>query len=117
MELFYRTLYWNILPVTGIAALGVWCGIVLTARYVNCDPVMMGIIKRHDQMMPYYVMETMSMVPGIPGLFTACIFSAALSTLSSGFNSLAAVTWDDMLKHHFTRTSPKVSSYLTKGIG
>lgn len=110
-------MYWNILPVTGIAALGVWCGIVLTARYVNCDPVMMGMIKRHDQMMPYYVMETMSMVPGIPGLFTACIFSAALSTLSSGFNSLAAVTWDDMLKHHFTHTSPKFSSYLTKGIG
>lgn len=47
--------------------------------------------------MPYFVMETLHQFPGAPGLFVCCVFSAALSTLSSGFNALAAVTWDDIL--------------------
>ena len=48
--------------------------------------------------MPYFVMETLSEFRGIPGLFVSCVFSASLSTLSSGFNALSAVTWDDFLK-------------------
>ena len=43
-------------------------------------------------------METLSSFPGVPGLFVAGVFSASLSTLSSGFNALSAVTWDDFLK-------------------
>lgn len=43
-------------------------------------------------------METLSQFPGIPGLFVSGVFSASLSTLSSGFNALSAVTWDDFLK-------------------
>lgn len=50
------------------------------------------------QLMPYFVMDELKMFPGIPGLFVACVFSAALSTLSSGFNALATVTWDDFLR-------------------
>lgn len=42
-------------------------------------------------------METLHQFPGAAGLFVCCVFSAALSTLSSGFNALAAVTWDDIL--------------------
>lgn len=49
------------------------------------------------QLMPYFVMETLSDYPGVAGLFVCCVFSASLSTLSSGFNALAAVTWDDFL--------------------
>ncbi|KAK8740680.1 hypothetical protein OTU49_002649, partial [Cherax quadricarinatus] len=39
--------------------------------------------------------DSLSSVPGLPGLFVACIFSGALSTISSGVNSQAAVTWED----------------------
>ena len=73
----------------------------------------MGIIERTDQLMPYYVMQTMAKIPGIPGLFTAGVFSGALSTLSSGFNSLAAVTWDDYLKHKFSNPD-KSGAHVTK---
>lgn len=51
------------------------------------------------QLMPYFVMDTLSDFSGVPGLFVTCVFSASLSTLSSGFNALSAVTWDDFLKH------------------
>jgi Na+/proline symporter len=62
-----KTLYWNLPPVVGIALLAIWCGIVVFAKYFQCDPVSMGIIKRNDQLMPYFVMETMASVPGVAG--------------------------------------------------
>src|SRR5689334_317286 len=37
-------------------------------------------------------------LPGLPGLFLACLFSGTLSTISSGMNSMAAVLWEDFLK-------------------
>ena len=74
------------------------------------------MIKRADQLMPYYVMDSMAHVPGIAGLFTAGVFSGAFSTLSSGFNSLAAVTWDDFLKGHLSKMAPKSNANLTKAI-
>ncbi|OTF74920.1 hypothetical protein BLA29_012434, partial [Euroglyphus maynei] len=46
-------------------------------------------------------MDTLARFPGLPGLFVACVFSGSLSTLSSGFNALAAVTWEDLLKERF----------------
>ncbi|KAF2361184.1 Sodium/solute symporter [Trinorchestia longiramus] len=38
---------------------------------------------------------------GLPGLFVAGIFSGALSTVSSGMNSLAAITLEDFVKGVF----------------
>ena len=73
-------------------------GIVIYGKYRDCDPVTLGIVERHDQLVPHYVMDTLAKFPGIPGLFVACVFSGSLSTLSSGFNALAAITWEDLLK-------------------
>lgn len=44
------------------------------------------------------VMETLRFLPGMPGLFVAGVFSAALSSLSTGLNSLAAVFLEDYIK-------------------
>ena len=44
-----------------------------------------------DQIFPMFVMQTVGDLPGLPGLFVAGVFSGALSTVSSGLNSLAAV--------------------------
>lgn len=48
--------------------------------------------------MPYYVVDSMGHIPGLSGLFVAGIFSASLSTISAGLNSLSAVTLEDYLK-------------------
>lgn len=42
-------------------------------------------------------MQVMGDIPCIPGLFVAGVFSGALSTVSSGLNSLAAVTLQDFI--------------------
>lgn len=43
-------------------------------------------------------MDTLGHIHGLPGLFVACIFSAALSSVSSCLNSLAAITLEDFIK-------------------
>ena len=44
-------------------------------------------------------MHELRHLPGMAGLFVSCVFSASLSTMSSGFNALATVTYDDFLRH------------------
>ncbi|KAH7644920.1 sodium-coupled monocarboxylate transporter 1-like protein 2 [Dermatophagoides farinae] len=97
-----RTLYYNLPGLICLSIMSILSGVVIYGKYHDCDPVTLGIIKRHDQLVPYYVMDTLAKFPGLPGLFVACVFSGSLSTLSSGFNALAAVTWEDLLKNRFS---------------
>ncbi|XP_015786014.1 sodium-coupled monocarboxylate transporter 2 [Tetranychus urticae] len=91
-------LYVNLVGVILMISCACLCGIGVFAYYADCDPLKAGKISKTDQLMPYFVMDTMSEFKGLPGIFVTCVFSASLSTLSSGFNALSAVTWDDFLK-------------------
>ncbi|RWR98590.1 putative sodium-dependent multivitamin transporter-like protein, partial [Dinothrombium tinctorium] len=89
-------------PVTSILSfVSCLCGIVIYAYFYKCDPLSSKIIEKSDQLLPYYVMESISSIPGLPGLFVAGIFSGALSSVSSFVNSLAAVTLEDYVKAIF----------------
>ncbi|XP_077993921.1 sodium-coupled monocarboxylate transporter 2-like [Glandiceps talaboti] len=91
-------------------------GIIIYAVYADCDPLREGRIKKPDQVMAYFVIHHLRNLPGIPGLFIAAIFSGALSTLSSGLNSLAAVTLEDFLKpcRCFKDMSDKRATFILK---
>ncbi|KFM78822.1 Sodium-coupled monocarboxylate transporter 1, partial [Stegodyphus mimosarum] len=52
-------------------------------------------------------MASLSMIPGLPGLFVAGIFSGTLSTMSSAINSLAAVTVEDFFRPLCFRDVPE----------
>ncbi|XP_077867326.1 sodium-coupled monocarboxylate transporter 2-like [Saccoglossus kowalevskii] len=82
-----------------------FAAIIIYAVYATCSPLAEGKISSPDQLLPYFVVEHIQHVPGIAGLFIAATFSGALSTLSSGLNSLAAVTFEDLMK---------MSSYVAK---
>lgn len=41
------------------------------SKYHNCDPSLQKRISSPDMLMPLYVMDTMSDMPGLPGLFIA----------------------------------------------
>jgi sodium-coupled monocarboxylate transporter 8/12 len=53
-------------------------GLGIYAKYSNCDPLANHKITKHDQLLPYYVTDVAEHIPGIPGLFMAAVFSAAL---------------------------------------
>ena len=55
-----------------------YSGVVIFANYADCDPLTAGIIESRDQIVPYFVMDKLGYLPGVPGLFVACVFSAAL---------------------------------------
>ncbi|XP_060071965.1 sodium-coupled monocarboxylate transporter 2-like [Ylistrum balloti] len=92
--------FWLIVPVviTYYAVLG-FLGILLYSYYntVKCDPVQAGFLSNFNQLMPYFVLDVLRSLPGIPGIYISCLFSGALSTLSSGINALAANTVEDIL--------------------
>ncbi|KAK9712461.1 Sodium:solute symporter family [Popillia japonica] len=90
---------WLQLPVLSLMSLSTsFSGLAIYARYYKCDPVASGAIDINDQLMPYFVVDTMGHLSGLTGLFIAGLFSAALSTVSATINSLAAVTIEDYYK-------------------
>ncbi|KAK3582997.1 hypothetical protein CHS0354_005637 [Potamilus streckersoni] len=90
-------------------------GIVMYAFYSTCDPISFKLVMASDQLYPLFVMDVLSHVPGVPGLFVACIFSGTLSTISSGLNSLATVTLQDFVKPYISSSlSEKRATNFTK---
>lgn len=89
-------LNWPILTLLSLSTS--FSGLAIYSKYFKCDPVSAGYISSMDQLMPFYVMDTMGRIPGISGLFVAGIFSASLSSVSASVNSLAAVTIEDYYK-------------------
>ncbi|KAK3793345.1 hypothetical protein RRG08_012107 [Elysia crispata] len=91
-------------------------GLVLTAYFyeIECDPLAAGYIKNKNQLVPYFVIHTLSSLPGVAGLYIACIFSGALSTLSSGINSLAANAVEDFFSKFLQNRSEYVTITITK---
>uniref|UniRef100_A0A4W2IL57 Sodium-dependent multivitamin transporter n=1 Tax=Bos indicus x Bos taurus TaxID=30522 RepID=A0A4W2IL57_BOBOX len=67
-----------------------------------------------DQFVLYFVMDLLRGLPGLPGLFVACLFSGSLSTISSAFNSLATVTMEDLIRPWFPRVSEVRATMLSR---
>uniref|UniRef100_A0A1I8JGQ3 Fibrinogen C-terminal domain-containing protein n=2 Tax=Macrostomum lignano TaxID=282301 RepID=A0A1I8JGQ3_9PLAT len=77
-------------------------GLIIFAYYANvaCDPSAAGWIEDSNQIVPFYVMENLS-IPVVPGLFIASLFAGALSSVSSSLSALAATTWEDFFKPYW----------------
>nr|XP_002120451.1 sodium-coupled monocarboxylate transporter 1-like [Ciona intestinalis] len=73
-------------------------GLVMYAVYHNCDPLTNGKVDKSDQLLPYLVLDILSVAPGIPGLFVASAYSGTLSAVSTGINALACCTFEDLIK-------------------
>ncbi|ELT93297.1 hypothetical protein CAPTEDRAFT_112752 [Capitella teleta] len=66
--------------------------------YYTVDPLLTKRIAKGDQIVPLFLMDILGDQYGLPGLITAAVFAAALSSVSSAVNSLAAVTLEDFIK-------------------
>jgi sodium-coupled monocarboxylate transporter 8/12 len=97
ISFFYRALYWNLLGLIFILGISLAVGLVIYTKYSLCDPLTAGRIEISEQvcfytvviikfflskmnfkLFPLFVMETLNTTTGLPGLFLACLFSAAL---------------------------------------
>jgi sodium-coupled monocarboxylate transporter 8/12 len=91
----------QIVYLVGIIILNLMCyynGLLLYAYFYGCDPLTTKLAKEKDQLMPLLVMSILNDIPGMPGLFIAGVFSAALSSLSTALNSFSAVVLEDFYK-------------------
>nr|XP_054752022.1 sodium-dependent multivitamin transporter-like [Lytechinus pictus] len=92
------SIYLNCPMLFIFVSLCLMCGLVMFAVFADCDPIKAEFITRGDQLLPFYVVTQLGFLHGLPGLFIAAIFSGTLSTVSSGLNSLAAVTVEDIIR-------------------
>ncbi|CAL1266319.1 unnamed protein product [Larinioides sclopetarius] len=117
-----RCLWYNLPALILLICVTSMSGLVIYAFYFDCDPIGTKMIQAPDQLFPRFVMETLGAFPGIPGLFVAGIFSGALSTVSSGVNSLAAVMLEDIIKKFIVKDiselwATRVSKAMAMGFG
>ena len=69
----------TVISLSVVQTLCVFVGLVVYAKYKDCDPLTSHKISKHDQIFPYFVTEIGASVPGISGLFIAAICSGSLS--------------------------------------
>ncbi|XP_059470404.1 sodium-coupled monocarboxylate transporter 2-like [Neocloeon triangulifer] len=94
-----------------------YVGLVMYNHFQHCDPLLSKQVEATDQLLPLYVMEVAGSLPGLPGLFVAGVFSAALSTVASGLNALAASTLRDILAGGFNyKPTDAKGALISKGL-
>ncbi|XP_014284646.1 sodium-coupled monocarboxylate transporter 2 [Halyomorpha halys] len=107
-----KMLWLNTIGWTLVVFMCVYAGLLIFASYCYCDPLLTNRISTPDQLFPLYVMETLKIYPGFPGLFLCGIFSAGLSTVSTGVNSLAAIWFAELDGTEFKKNLSESSSGL-----
>ncbi|XP_053695096.1 sodium-coupled monocarboxylate transporter 1 [Sabethes cyaneus] len=93
-----KALWIFVVGVCLLMSLCSYCGLLIYATYQKCDPLTTKLAKAKDQLLPLFVMDILGELPGLPGLFVAGVFSAALSSLSTCLNSMSAVILEDFVK-------------------
>lgn len=96
-----------------VQGLFVLTGIIMYAKYAGCDPIQNGQVTKPDQLFPLFVMQTLGFARGFPGLFVASVYSAALSSVSSGVNSLVTVVLVDMIQPVYQHRNMRKMSDVT----
>lgn len=76
--LFSRSVLIFTIGVSAFVLMCCYTGILVFATYHDCDPLSLGRISADDQILPLFVMETVGHLRGVPGLFVAGVFGAAL---------------------------------------
>uniref|UniRef100_A0A336KXY7 CSON013148 protein n=1 Tax=Culicoides sonorensis TaxID=179676 RepID=A0A336KXY7_CULSO len=112
-----KALWTFIVGVIFILSICCYSGLLIYATYHDCDPLTTKLAQAKDQLLPLLVMDVLGLFPGLPGLFVAGVFSAALSSLSTGLNSMSAVLLEDFFKPYCkTPLSEKQTKYVMRGV-
>ncbi|XP_070493909.1 sodium-coupled monocarboxylate transporter 1-like [Chironomus tepperi] len=94
-----RMLMLNIPVIIFLFSLSWIVGMCIYSVYSDCDPLKFGYTKSADAILPFYIQDKYSFIPGLIGIFLSTLFNSALILNVSNLNSLATVTWEDFLSH------------------
>ncbi|XP_075990715.1 sodium-coupled monocarboxylate transporter 2-like [Anticarsia gemmatalis] len=98
-----------------IVSLCCYTGLVIYATFATCDPLSTGAIRKSDQLLPYFVMTITGSIPALPGIFMSGVFSAALSSMSTGLNSMCGVIFEDLIRPAYNKPiSERTASFIMK---
>ncbi|XP_065354580.1 sodium-coupled monocarboxylate transporter 2-like [Calliphora vicina] len=95
-----------------IMAFNCLTGIVMYARYHDCDPLAAGYVEKADKLMPFFVQDVVGHLKGMPGVFISCVFSAALSTMSVSMNALAGIVYFDCIKPRINHSERRANMIM-----
>ncbi|XP_057318145.1 sodium-coupled monocarboxylate transporter 1-like [Microplitis mediator] len=94
-----------------------YMGLVIYASFYDCDPITTQQIRKADQLLPFFVMKIGKSISGLPGIFIASIFSAALSTMSTGLNCMSGLIYEDFIKPLLKKPlSPSAATRLMRAL-
>ncbi|XP_014279125.1 sodium-coupled monocarboxylate transporter 2 [Halyomorpha halys] len=91
-----------------------YMGLVIYATYKTCDPKTSGMISRSDQILPFFILDVAGNVKGLAGLFLAGVVCAALSTMSTGLNTVAGTLYEDFIQPTFGKTTDARAATIMK---
>ncbi|XP_046673779.1 sodium-coupled monocarboxylate transporter 1-like isoform X2 [Homalodisca vitripennis] len=94
-------LFYSAVSLYIVINLSTFFGMILYARYYQCDPVAAGVIKSSSQIVPLYVSEVGRNYPGLAGLYVSGILSSSLSSVSSWLNSIGGMLYKDIMEVYF----------------
>lgn len=86
-----------------IYGLAILTGLTIYAKYQSCDPLSEDKTLRLDQLVPFFVIDIGRNIPGIPGFFVAAGLSAGLGAMSSIFNAVSGVIYNDIICKIFNK--------------
>jgi sodium-coupled monocarboxylate transporter 8/12 len=91
-------------------------GLIIYAKYQNCDPLYKKNITNANQYLSYYVLENFYTIPGMIGIYLGGVFCSSLSSLSSYLNSQAAIIFQDffLLFNYFRSLNDKARLQVNK---
>ncbi|XP_053695458.1 sodium-coupled monocarboxylate transporter 1 [Sabethes cyaneus] len=81
-----------------ITSLNCFTGVVIFAKYFDCDPIKVKLVEKADKLLPFFVQDVVGNLKGMPGVFISCVFSAGLSTMSANLNSIAGIIYEDYIR-------------------
>ncbi|XP_067679756.1 sodium-coupled monocarboxylate transporter 2-like [Haliotis asinina] len=82
--------------------------------YKRCDPIASNQIDNINQVLPFLTIEIFRNLPGMAGVFLAALYSASLSSLSSGLSALANITWEEFVRLRFPEMAESKQIAVTK---
>lgn len=109
-----RAVWLNVPGLIIIVTLCCLDGLVIFAVYSECDLRVQKLITSNDQTLPFFVIDKLGHLKGLPGMFTACLYAGALSTASSALNAMALVCLEDVVKKKVPDISDSDAAKLCK---